>query len=116
MLPFTTPYQENRFKTPPEKNCGITKVEKVGYVSSQKRIESMIQAGQRLADYRKQQFDFPDGEIIEDYEDPTRMSNFDLSDASQMQFAVEANLKASQAAQEPPESPLAENPVSTPAE
>lgn len=112
---FTTPYQENRFKTPPEVNSGETLVETVGYMSAQKRIESMILAGQRLVDYRKSQFDFPDGEIDEDFTDPTRIANFDLADATQLQMQTEASLKASQTVQEPlqaPETPSAgENPT-----
>lgn len=97
---FTTPYQEKRFKTPPEVNSGKTLVETAGYISAQKRIENMILAGQRLVDYRKQQFDFPDGKIDEFYDDPTRVANFDLADATQLQLEADANLKASQTAQE----------------
>lgn len=111
---FSTPYKTDRYRTPPEQNSGITKVERAGYISSQKRIESMIQAGQRLSDYRKQQFDFPDGEIVEDYQDPTRSPNFDLSDATQMQLAAEARLKASQTAQEASRTIPEDNPVKTP--
>lgn len=98
---FTVPYKKDRFKTPPEINSGKSLVEKAGYVSAKTRIENMILAGQRLVDYRKHQFDFPDGNIDEEFNDPTRMSNFDLADATQLQLQVEANLKAFQTAQEP---------------
>lgn len=101
---FTTPYKENRFKTPPEENSGKTLVETAGYMSAQKRIENMILAGQRLVDYRKSQFDFPEGEIDESFEDPTRSPNFDLADASQIQIQAEASLKASQTSQGAPQS------------
>ena len=55
---------------------------------------------------RENQYDFPSGEDIdEDIYDPTRSGNFDLSDASQMQFEAnerlrEQRLKASQTVQE----------------
>lgn len=97
---FQTTYSE-KLKTPPEINSGETLVEKAGYVSSQKRIESMILAGQRLVELRKAQYDFPQGmEIDETFHDPTRNLNFDLADASQLQIQTEASLKASQTAQE----------------
>lgn len=112
---FSTPYQEKRFKTPPEVNSGETLVETAGYISAQKRIENMILAGQRLVDYRKGQFDFPDGQIDESFQDPTRSPNFDLADATQLQMQAEASLNASQTVQEPlqaPETPSAgENPT-----
>ena len=59
---------------------------------------------------RENQYDFPSGEDIdEDLYDPTRSGNFDLSDASQMQFEAaerikaDKALKASQTAQNAPE-------------
>lgn len=80
----------------PEQNHAKCLVEKAGYISAQKRIESMILAGQRLVDYRKNQFDFPDGKIDEDFDDPTRIKSFDLADATQLQLRTEASLKARQ--------------------
>jgi len=79
--------------SPPEKNSGITIVERAGYISAQKRIENMILAGQRLVEYRKHQFDFIGNEIDEDFEDPTRNPNFDMADASQLQLALQESLR-----------------------
>ena len=70
-----------------------TQTEQSGYVDPKRQIEDMILAGRRLDEARKNQYDFPSGEDIdEDLYDPTRSGNFDLSDASQMQFeAAEKN-------------------------
>ena len=83
-----------------------TQTEQSGYVDPKRQIEDMILAGRRLDEARKNQYDFPSGEDIdEDIYDPTRSGNFDLSDASQMQFEAnerlrEQRLKASQTVQE----------------
>lgn len=59
-------------------------VEPHGYETAQKKIERMIFAGQRLALSRKEHFDFPPGtDIEEDFYDPTRRLDYDLSDATQ---------------------------------
>ena len=67
----------------------------------------MILAGRRLDEARRNQYDFPDEESIdEEAYDPTRAGNYDLSDASQMQFEAHARIeaqKASQTAQSPQE-------------
>ena len=87
-----------------------TQTEQSGYVDPKRQIEDMILAGRRLDEARKNQYDFPSGEDIdEDLYDPTRSGNFDLSDASQMQFEAaerikaDKALKASQTAQNAPE-------------
>ena len=87
-----------------------TQTEQSGYIDPKRQIEDMILAGRRLDEARKNQYDFPSGEDIdEDLYDPTRSGNFDLSDASQMQFEAaerikaDKALKASQTAQNAPE-------------
>ena len=89
---------------------GDTQTEQSGYVDPKRQIEDMILAGRRLDEARKNQYDFPSEEDIdEDLYDPTRSGNFDLSDASQMQFEAaerikaDKALKASQTAQNAPE-------------
>lgn len=82
---------------PPEKNSGISPVEKVGYIPAQKRIENLILAGQRLIESRKNQFDFIGNEIDEEFYDPTRDPNFDMADASQLAFSVDSRLKVQKA-------------------
>lgn len=52
--------------------------------SAEEQIQSIFQAGERLAAYRREQFDFADGvEVPDDAMDPTRGPNFDLADASE---------------------------------
>lgn len=85
---FTHQFKTDFKRTPPEKNSGKSIVESAGYIPAQKRIENMILAGQRLVDSRKEQYDF-DGEVDEDYTDPSRSPNFDMADASMMQNAIE---------------------------
>jgi len=105
---FNTQY--DRVRQPAETNSGITLVERAGYISAQQRIENLMLAGQRLVQARKELYDFPDGKIDPDFEDPTRRKNYDLADGFQDGLKVEAKLKAqreavkaSQTAQEAPE-------------
>lgn len=57
----------------------------------------MILAGQRLKDFRAEQFDFSsENEIDFDASDPTRRKNFDMADAFQLGLKAEQNLKESQ--------------------
>lgn len=107
-MEFNTKY--SRPKKIPEKNSGERRVETAGYISAQKRIENMIQAGQRLKDYRSEQFDFVNEEPDESYDDPTRKKNFDMAEAFQYNESIKArqksNVKPSQTAQEPLEKVL----------
>lgn len=103
---FNTQY--DRIKQPPESNSGVTLVERAGYIPAQQRIENLMLAGQRLVQARKELYDFPDGKIDPDFQDPTRSKNYDLADGFQDGLKIEARLraqreavKASQAAQEP---------------
>lgn len=67
-----------------EENSGEIKVEKAGYIKPKIQIENMIEAGTRLNESRKEQFDFPPGEEIdESYFDKTRSPNYDLADATE---------------------------------
>lgn len=92
---FKTQY--NSTGATPEKNSGQVIVERTGYIPAQKRIENLINAGQRLKDFRSDQFDFPDEKSINDeFFDPTRRKNFDMADASQMSYQTEHNIKQSQ--------------------
>ena len=50
----------NRGTRNPEINVDPSMTETLGYISTQKRIENMISAGQRLQIFRESQFDFPD--------------------------------------------------------
>lgn len=59
------------------------KVERAGYIPAEVKINQLIEAGERLGKFRKEQFDqsFDDEEDLNI--DPTRNGNFDLADASQ---------------------------------
>lgn len=85
----------NRSRSEPEKNSGISKVEKAGYITAKKRIENMILAGQRLIQSRKEQYDFVDSEPDESFDDPTRRKNYDPADATQDGFYAQSRIKAS---------------------
>ena len=108
MMRFNTAY--DRVRQPAEQNSGITLVERAGYISAQVRIENLMLAGQRLVQARKEMYDFPDGKIDFDFNDPTRRKNYDLADGFQDGLKIEARLKAqreavkaSPTAQEAPE-------------
>lgn len=87
---FQTHYTHQSSK--PEQNHGPVLVEVAGYISAQKRIENMILAGQRLIAYRREQFDFEEGSVDEDFNDPTRSSNYDLADAFQTEIALKERM------------------------
>jgi hypothetical protein len=95
-MEFATKYV--RSKDTPEVNSGEKLVETAGYLPAEKRITNIMLAGQRLSDYRKATFDFPDGNIDEDFYDPTRDKNFDIVDAQNLASTI----KPSQTAQEAP--------------
>lgn len=70
----------NRPKSTPEINSGEILVETAGYVPAKRRIEDMINAGTRLVNARREQFD-----TLDDSEpdiDPTRSKHFDLAEAT----------------------------------
>lgn len=87
-------------KSQPERNSGEIKVEKGNYLPAKKRIENLMLAGQRLNQSRQESYDFPDGNIDENFFDPTRNKSFDMADAFQLSQMTEARLKAFQTAQE----------------
>lgn len=88
---YSTPYSNKRHRSQPEKNPGKSIVETAGYIPAKNRIENMILAGQRLVDYRKSQFDFEDHDKIDEtFSDPTRRPNYDLADATQDNYRLEA--------------------------
>ena len=89
---FNTQY--DRVRQPAESNSGITLVERAGYIPAQQRIENLMLAGQRLVQARKEMYDFPDGKIDLNFNDPTRRKNYDLADGFQDGLKVEARLKA----------------------
>lgn len=87
-------YKEKRTIFPREKNTGELKVETSGYIPAKNQIETLIQAGMRLSEYRREAYDFGHGEPVDDnYVDPTRSPNFDLADAHELTVQVEKNIK-----------------------
>lgn len=81
-----------------EKLSQKSEVETAGYMTAQQRIENMMLAGRKLVQYRREQFDFPDGQIDESFTDPTRSKNFDFADGTRLARIAEDSLRASQAA------------------
>ena len=99
-----------------EVNSGEILVETAGYVSAEKRITNLMLAGQRLADYRKNLYDFEHNqELDESFSDPTRAKNYDLADAFQDELSLHERLsKAGVKVTEPSAPPLESKPVSEP--
>lgn len=65
-------------------------VERAGYMSAEKQIKSMLQAGVRLQTYRNEMFDTVDPKVDPGSlsVDPMRSKAFDLADASQTALAI----------------------------
>lgn len=90
-----------QFANPPDvdlEKCGGEKlVESAGYVSAEEQILSMLNAGMRLDEARREAYDTDsdiDGDIDFDSVpfDPTRMPAFDPADASAIARVVNARL------------------------
>lgn len=77
-----------------EENDGELLVETAGYIPADVKIESMIDAGQRLVQFRSGYEFEPDEEVPEDYLDNTRNPNYDLADATADLAAAQARLDA----------------------
>ena len=81
-MKFATQY--SKFEYAGEDNNQEKKVETLGYVPLGQRIESLIRSGERLHQYRKEQFDFQNGEEVDENMDVrTREPNYDIADAYQ---------------------------------
>lgn len=80
-MDFNRKYQ--RKKSVPEKNSGVLIVETAGYIPAKVQVEQMIMAGRKLAEYRKEMYDFGPDEPDDGYVDPTRSPNYDMADAHQ---------------------------------
>lgn len=81
MIPVFNNHWE-RTRTPAKPNSGKTKVETAGYIPADQQIKSLLDAGQRLVDYRRG-YDFAAGQKDNGFIDPTRSPNYDMADASQ---------------------------------
>lgn len=91
-----------QFANPPELDLesggGEKLVEAAGYISAEEQILSMLQAGVRLDESRKELYDV-EGDIDDNISfdsvgfDPTRMPAFDPADASALARVVDQRLK-----------------------
>lgn len=95
---FQTKY--NRFPRKAEAPSGISQVETAGYIPAKVKIESLIQAGARLIQSRKEQYDYPPGTKVTGDEpiDPTRRRNLDRVDIDAMERALQEKIDAKIAA------------------
>lgn len=69
------------------------KVERAGYIPADIQIIRLIQAGERLGRFRKEQFDQEFGKEEDLDIDPTRAGNFDLADASMYSAGLKGKLE-----------------------
>lgn len=90
----------NRALRLPEQGSPERIVETAGYMTNKQKIEAIINAGKRLVDYRKEQYDFDDQHVDDDFIDPTRSKNFDLADATILSRQAQSRLRAQQKAYE----------------
>lgn len=84
----------NRIKDNPEENNGIRITDTAGYIPPKLQIEKMLLAGRSLREFRKYQFDFPEGtEIDETYTDITRRRNLDMAEITQHKLELESKIR-----------------------
>lgn len=87
----------DQFHRPPvvmEENDGKSIVEMAGYIPAHIQIQQMMEAGERLNRSRRDQYDYASEEEDDGRIDPTRDSNFDLSDASRILNDVDSKITA----------------------
>ena len=106
-MKFKTQY--NTKPSPPEVGGGEKLVEVAGYIPAHKQINNLINAGQRLVAARAEMYDFPDGEIDENFSDPTRNGNFDLADATQINLQMETKARAAAVPGDIPSTPAVDD-------
>ena len=95
---FQTQYNRVKHTRLPEINSGEILVETAGYISTEKRINNMMLAGQRLVESRRTQYDLEGDYDNEDIDiDPTRDPGYDLADATQDMLALEQKAESQKA-------------------
>lgn len=64
----------------------FSKVDQVGYVTFDQQVNSLILAGERVTAWKREAYDYPDGEVdvATAKPDPTMDVGFDLADASEI--------------------------------
>lgn len=66
------------------------------YIDKEKQIASFIRSGEQLQNFRRCDFDYPDGVVPDDAEpDPTQSLGFDLADYSALLARLRKDLAAS---------------------
>lgn len=86
------------FKPQTEAMKPDTIVDPAGYVSPKKRIENLIRAGERLDQFRRENYDL--GYEDEDdgtWEDPMRQPGLDLADVHRIRQAVRSRMQSASA-------------------
>ena len=72
----------------------VSRTETAGYIRAEDQITAFIDAGRRLDEYRREMYDFGDGEEVpDDFIDPTRSGSFDLADASILGSSVATSIR-----------------------
>lgn len=78
-----------------EKGGGQLITEADGYIPAEVQIMEMLSAGYRLGEYRKEKYDFPtEDDVDESFVDPTRSPGFGPEDASVLQRMAENGIQA----------------------
>lgn len=87
-----TRYTRDKAPRDIEPGGGKSIVETSGYVPADVRIKELLMAGVRLADYRAERYDWPQGSIVDEDKlvDPTRRPGYDMADAAQAALAIKA--------------------------
>ena len=95
---FQTQYNRDKHTRHPEVNSGEILVETAGYLSTEKRINNMLLAGQRLVESRRTEYDLEGDYDNEDIDlDPTRDPGYDLADATQDMLSLEQKAESQKA-------------------
>lgn len=77
-----------------EEGGGEILVETAGYVPSDVRIREFIEAGVRLAEYRREAYDFGEDEEVDmSAVDPFRSKSIDMAEISEAKLLVEERIR-----------------------
>lgn len=73
----------------------FSNVDQVGYVTFDQQVNALILAGERVMAWKREAYDYPDGEVDEAtaQPDPTMTVGFDMADASEILRKAERKIE-----------------------
>lgn len=80
----------------------VSNVDQVGFVTFEQQVNSLLLAGERVMAWKREAYDFPDGEVdeVSAKPDPTMDVGFDMADASEILRKTQEDIELAKAEKE----------------